>query len=65
MNGDRWDRIRQIFEEAEALAPAEREAFVRSACGADEELRHEVESLLRADEHARETRSDQLARIVG
>ena len=43
-----WDRTREIFQAALDKSPAEREAFVRTACDSDETLRREVSSLLAA-----------------
>lgn len=41
-----------IFREARKLPPEQREAFLDQACGANHELRNEVESLLRAHDPA-------------
>ena len=49
MGTDRWQRIEDLFSEAAARESGERAAFLASACGEDEELRQEVESLLAAD----------------
>lgn len=46
MNDERWRRIQQLFEQAQALSPDQHDAFLADARGADEALRHEVESLL-------------------
>ena len=40
-------RVPELFAEAQAVAPAERDAFLARACGGDDALRAEVESLLR------------------
>src|SRR5215469_2894567 len=45
----RWLRIEQIFSAAAELAEPERSALVKQACGEDEELRREVQSLLAHD----------------
>jgi serine/threonine protein kinase/tetratricopeptide (TPR) repeat protein len=45
-----WTRIKQIFQEALDLSPAEREAFLDRACEGDDHLRAEVETLLTAHE---------------
>jgi serine/threonine-protein kinase len=52
MPAERWRRIEALFDEAAALPAGERPAFLSRACGADLELRAEVESLLAADEQA-------------
>ena len=42
----RWKEIDGIFEAALELDSAERPAFLAQACGGDQQLRTEVESLL-------------------
>jgi serine/threonine-protein kinase len=50
---DRWKRLDDLFNRALDLEAAQRREFLAEACGADLELREEVESLLRsADEPA-------------
>ena len=49
---DQWDRVKQIFQSALDRAPRERSAFVREACGEDDRVRAEVESLLGAHQEA-------------
>ena len=44
------ERLRQIFFEANQLPEPERAEFVRKACGDDNALRREVETLLSADQ---------------
>jgi len=46
MNQERWQRVEELFEAAAERGPEERAAFLEAACGADDELRREVESLL-------------------
>ncbi|MBZ5625484.1 MAG: protein kinase [Acidobacteriia bacterium] len=46
MNPERWQRIREVFHDAWALSPEERPPYLCQACGADTELRAEVEALL-------------------
>jgi serine/threonine protein kinase len=46
LSDDRWQQIEDIFHRAAELAPAARPVFLRRACGANESLRREVESLL-------------------
>src|SRR5688500_13784021 len=45
---ERWRAVLAVVEPALELPPAERADFARVACGADEGLRAEVESLLAA-----------------
>ena len=52
MTGERWSRVEAVFAEAAALPRALWEASLSRACGADLELRREVESLLLADAEA-------------
>jgi eukaryotic-like serine/threonine-protein kinase len=47
MTPERWRQVDDLLEQALAQPPAERAAFVARTCGTDEELRREVESLLR------------------
>jgi eukaryotic-like serine/threonine-protein kinase len=51
-DGDRWHRIEMLYEEALARAGADRAAFLDQACGEDDVLRREIESLLAADRDA-------------
>src|SRR5215831_13246366 len=44
-----WERITALFDAARVLAPADRTLFLESACGSDQELRTEIESLLAQD----------------
>jgi len=52
MSSERWERTKEILEQALCLAPEERQAYLESACGADPDLRMEVESLIAAHEEA-------------
>jgi serine/threonine protein kinase/tetratricopeptide (TPR) repeat protein len=52
MNAERWERTKEILDEALRLAPTERRAYLDRVCGADVELRSEVESLLSSHEQA-------------
>ncbi len=49
---DRDTRIEELFHAALERDPAERKAFVDTACGSDDDLRHEVETLLDALDEA-------------
>lgn len=46
MDTERWKRISTLFHEASELAAEARQQFLAEACGADDELRREVEALL-------------------
>lgn len=52
MKSDRWQQIDKIFEAALELDRADRAAYLDQACGDDQELRREVEKMLRFDEQA-------------
>lgn len=58
MTPERYQQICQLFDEALEVAPAQRAAFLDEACGADTELRAEVEKFLAGMERA----EDYLAR---
>jgi non-specific serine/threonine protein kinase/serine/threonine-protein kinase len=49
-----WSRVKQIFAEAVEGRAADRAAFLAAACGGDDALRREVESLLASHEAAEE-----------
>ena len=52
MQRERWREVEELFESAVSRPPEERAAFLDQACGEDEELRREIESLLKADASA-------------
>src|SRR5437588_146179 len=54
MKPERWTRIAQIYELVSGRPEPERLPFLIEACGGDEDLRREVESLL-AQDVSRET----------
>ena len=41
-----WQRLEQLFHEAQALSPDKRDAFLMQACAGDESMRQELQSLL-------------------
>src|SRR5215475_365918 len=53
MNPERWRQVDQLLGAALERAPEERAAFISEACGDDDSLRREVESLLAFDEAAK------------
>ena len=55
MKPERWRQIERLFQTALELDAAERAAFLGEACAGDEELRREVESLLAANEQAKQS----------
>ena len=52
MEPERWRRVEELLHAALDLPAAGRQAFLKEACGDDAALAAEVESLIRADEHA-------------
>jgi eukaryotic-like serine/threonine-protein kinase len=46
MDPERWHRVEELCHASLKVAGAQRAAFLQDACGNDEELRREVESLL-------------------
>jgi predicted ATPase/serine/threonine protein kinase len=52
MSAQRWERTKQILEEALRIAPEQRQAYLDLVCGPDSELRVEVESLMASHEEA-------------
>jgi serine/threonine protein kinase len=45
-----WMRVQQLFHQASEIEESSRAAFLSEACAGDEELRREVESLLKASD---------------
>ena len=52
MSSGRWERTKEILEQALRLAPQERQAYLSAACGVDADLRRELESLIVSYEEA-------------
>lgn len=52
MRTERWPEIERLYHSALELSPEQRRSYLERACGADEALRLEVESLLASDELA-------------
>ncbi len=52
MSPERWERVKQLFDEALDLETAARAGFLASACLSDKELRAQVERLLSEHEQA-------------
>lgn len=50
MTPERWQKVKEIFEAALKVEPAQRSLFLSRACGSDDNLRLEVESLIAAHE---------------
>ena len=56
MDGEVYARVRRVFAAVIVLAAGDREAYLAEACEGDEEVRDEVESLLKF--HRDSDRSD-------
>jgi serine/threonine protein kinase len=52
MESDRWKQVDGLLQAVLERPPEERDAFLRHACGADEDLEREVRSLLTAQQQA-------------
>src|SRR2546423_15477697 len=50
MTPERWQQVKEIFNSAVQYEPEERAAFLLQACGEDDSLRKEVESLVASHE---------------
>ncbi|MEM9058074.1 MAG: serine/threonine-protein kinase, partial [Pseudomonadota bacterium] len=61
---ERWNKIQTVFHEAEAVAPEEREAWVRERCGDDDALRRDVEAMLAASSDTVDTISDVIGTVA-
>lgn len=53
MTPERWQRIKDLLQQAMDLAPEERPAFLDRCCSSDHSLRQEVETLLCSSDEAR------------
>lgn len=53
---ERWLKIKELLIAAENIYPGDRDAFLREACGSDQNLQAEVQSLLAADDGGVESR---------
>ena len=52
VNSNRWEQVSDVLSQALGLSPTERAAYLDRVCGADAELRREVEALLDHDEQS-------------
>ena len=56
--------LKEIFHSARELRPNERKAFLDEACGADEQLRREIEQLLESDRQSDDFIADPPAQLA-
>jgi Serine/threonine protein kinase len=52
MDAERWNAVESVYRMVQAAPPEQRADLLREACGEDDELRQEVESLLGFDKRA-------------
>ena len=52
MNAERWKTVERLFHEASAISGSERTRYLNRHCAGDEELRRELEELLKQDQMA-------------
>jgi serine/threonine protein kinase/tetratricopeptide (TPR) repeat protein len=52
MDNDRWNHVDQLLQSALDIPAVERDAYLRNACSGDQQLEHEVRSLLAAHDRA-------------
>src|SRR5262245_33960490 len=52
MDGDRWNHVDRLLQSALDVPEIERDAFLRNACGGDDQLERDVRSLLAAHDRA-------------
>jgi eukaryotic-like serine/threonine-protein kinase len=65
MKPERWSRVEQLFHSALKVEESQRPAFLEDTCGADADLRREVELLLAADKKAESFLEFPAQEIVG
>src|SRR5882724_5765396 len=49
MSPSRWRDVEELYQAARACNPEDRSTFLTEACRGDEELKREIESLLKAE----------------
>jgi eukaryotic-like serine/threonine-protein kinase len=64
MDGTRWDRIQAVFHAAVDRPEPERTAFLKSECGADEQLLSDVLAIIRADSGSGSLLDGELAHVA-
>ena len=52
MDADRWDEIQNVLQAVHECSPEERDSLLEARCGADRDLREQVQSLLAAADAA-------------
>jgi hypothetical protein len=49
MDPERWRRVEELYHSALERDPEQRHSFLVAVCGTDEDILHEVETLLQVD----------------
>jgi hypothetical protein len=52
MDPERWNQVDRLLQSALQIPSAQRDAFLREACGGDDQLEKEVRSLIAAQNQA-------------
>lgn len=65
MKAERWSAVERLYHDALGRAVEDRAAFLREACGGDEELRREVESLLAYENKAKDFLENSALEVAG
>src|SRR5437870_725695 len=65
MKAERWPAVERLYHGALERAAEERAAFLNDACGNDDELRHEVESLLAYEVKAKDFIENPALEVAG
>jgi len=65
MKAERWPAVERLYHGALERAAEERAAFLSEACGSDDELRREVESLLAYQDKAKDFIENPALEVAG
>src|SRR5690242_5104538 len=62
VNPEKWERIKELLGSALEKEPADRSSFLRQACGSDDALRLELETLVASYDSEKSEAAEPLAR---
>jgi Tol biopolymer transport system component/predicted Ser/Thr protein kinase len=65
MNGDRWQRVEEIFDQAIQMEADKRASYLDHACAGDDGLRRDVEQLLASDSSKDHSLTNAVANAAG